>query len=240
MSVLNYGANISIYYETWGDGFPLLLFAPGGMRSAINFWKRSPWNPIEHLKSDFRVIAMDQRNAGRSSAPINRNDGWHSYTDDHLALLDHLGIKNCHLMGGCIGGPYCFGLIERAGDRISGAVIQQTIGLDNNRQAFYEMFDSWAVEILKKDKSINLSVMNQFRSNMYDGEFLFNVDSEFIANCPVPLLVLMGNDLYHPQSISRKIANLAPRAQLLEHWKEPENIVMTIKAVTDFLKNCEK
>ncbi len=60
------------------------------MRSAISFWARSPWNPIETLSDRFRVIAMDQRNAGHSTAPIHSGNGWHSYTADHIALMDHL------------------------------------------------------------------------------------------------------------------------------------------------------
>ena len=95
-----------LYYEEYGDGFPLLLFAPGGMRSAISFWARSPWNPIEALADRFRVIAMDQRNAGHSTAPIHSGNGWHSYTADHIALMDHLRIERAHVLGGCIGGPY--------------------------------------------------------------------------------------------------------------------------------------
>ena len=59
-----------LYYEETGEGFPILLFAPGGMRSAISFWAQSPWNPIEALSDHFRVIAMDQRNAGRSKVPF--------------------------------------------------------------------------------------------------------------------------------------------------------------------------
>ena len=62
---------------------------------------------------------MDQRNAGESTAPVTAGDGWHTYTEDHLALLDHLEIERAHLMGGCIGGPYCFGVIERAPGRVA-------------------------------------------------------------------------------------------------------------------------
>ena len=39
------------------------------------------------------------------------------------------------------------GLIQAAPQRIASAVIFQTIGLDNNRQAFYEMFDNWAQDL---------------------------------------------------------------------------------------------
>ena len=41
---------------------------------------------------------------GQSHAPITAQDGWDTYTGDHVALLDHLGIDRCHLYGQCIGG----------------------------------------------------------------------------------------------------------------------------------------
>ena len=84
--------DVELYYEEHGAGFPILLIAPGGMRSAATFWERTPWNPIEQLAPNYRVVAMDQRNAGRSVAPIRATDSWHVYTSDHLALLDYLGI----------------------------------------------------------------------------------------------------------------------------------------------------
>ena len=34
-----------IYYEVHGSGYPLLLFAPGGLRSQLAFWRHSPSNP---------------------------------------------------------------------------------------------------------------------------------------------------------------------------------------------------
>ncbi|MDZ7686013.1 MAG: alpha/beta hydrolase [Gammaproteobacteria bacterium] len=235
MSSFSYG-EVEIHYEISGEGFPILLFAPGGMRSAISFWDGGPWNPIDALSPHFQVIAMDQRNAGASTAPVTANDGWHSYTDDHIALLDHLGVTQCHVLGGCIGGPYCLGLMERAPDRVASAVLQQTIGFDGNREAFYEMFDGWAEKLKASREDITDEALAQFRSNMYDGDFVFAVDRDFVRECPIPMLLLMGNDLYHPQSTSREIADLAPNATLVEKWKEPEIADQTVDTVIDFLK----
>ncbi|MGH7247627.1 MAG: alpha/beta fold hydrolase, partial [Pseudomonadota bacterium] len=135
---------VSIHYEEFGAGFPILLFAPGGMRSSIEFWAKSPFDPTIEFAKDFRVIAMDQRNAGKSKAPLSRSDGWHTYTQDHIALLDHLGLKQCHLLGGCIGGSYSFGMIKAAPDRVAAAVLQNPIGLSPvNRELFFAMFDGW-------------------------------------------------------------------------------------------------
>lgn len=205
-----------IYYEEHGSGFPVLLIAPGGMKSAIPLWANAPWNPIEHLAGQFRVVAMDQRNAGRSSGPIRADHGWQTYTDDQLGLMDHLGIDRFHVAGMCIGGPYCLGLIRSAPRRIASAVLFQPIGRENNRDAFYAMFDDWAA-----GQSASEGDLAGLRENMYGGDdVLFNVDEEFLRSSQTPLCVLMGDDLYHPQSTSRMIADLAPDVTFVEHWKE--------------------
>ena len=225
---------VNIHYEIKGDGFPILLFAPGGMLSAASFWENAEWDPINTL-SHFTVIAMDQRNAGASRAPISGSDGWHSYAEDHLALLDHLNIDQTHLLGGCIGGPYCLGVIKAHRERVASAVLQQSIGSDNNRELFYAMFDNWADEIKDEHPEVKAEDWLAFRSNMYDGGFLYNVDQDFVAACSVPMLVLMGSDPYHPETISRELADLAPNATLIEEWKNPEKDG-TVAAVISFLK----
>jgi pimeloyl-ACP methyl ester carboxylesterase len=97
----------TIHYEEFGHGFPILSFAPAGSPSTVEVWSRpaAPINPTTELAADFRVIAMDRRDAGgKSRAPIAVQDGWHTYAADHIALLDHLGIDRGHLYGQCIGG----------------------------------------------------------------------------------------------------------------------------------------
>jgi pimeloyl-ACP methyl ester carboxylesterase len=229
-------AGVSLYYEEFGSGYPLLLFAPGGMRSSIEFWHRSQFDPTKEFASDFRVIAMDQRNAGHSRAPIGAEDGWHTYSRDHLTLLDHLGIRRCHIMGGCIGSSYCLKLIETAPDRVSAAVLQNPIGLHENRDAFREMFDGWAKELKRERPEMSDATSVAFRENMYSGDFVFSVSRDFVRSCTTPLIVLAGSDLYHPTPISQEIAQLAPNAELVETtWKTPEAVPETVERVRAFL-----
>lgn len=229
--------DVEIYYEEQGTGLPILLLAPGGMRSTIPSWETAmPWNLIEQLADDYRVITMDQRNAGRSSAPIQANDGWQTYTDDQLALLDHLGVDRFHVAGMCIGGPYCFSLIRRAPQRVASAVLFQTIGLTDNRQAFYTMFDAWAQELRDGGKSAPAEAWSSFREAMYGGDdLLFSVDEDFVKGCTTPLLVLMGDDEYHPQEASRRVAKLAPNATFVEHWKQEPHVRGAQTIVREFL-----
>lgn len=228
----------TIHYEEAGDpsAFPILLFAPGGMLSAAAFWERSPWNPVTELAADFRVVAMDQRNAGQSSAPVTADDGWHSYTADHLALLDHLGIDRCHVLGGCIGGPYCLGVMQAAPGRVAAAVLQQPIGLSSeNRDAFYGMFDSWADGLRAERSDVTDAALAPFRERMYGGDFVFNVSRDFVRGCDTPMLILMGDDLYHPMETSREIASLAPNAELVERWKQGDDLAAAVARVRAFL-----
>jgi pimeloyl-ACP methyl ester carboxylesterase len=178
---------------------------------------------------------MDQRNAGRSTAPIRATDGWHVYTQDQLALMDHLGVGKFHVAGMCIGGPYCMGLIEAAPARVASAVLFQTIGLSDNRQAFFDMFDSWADDLKPARDDVASEAWEPFKQSMYGGDFLLNVSRDFVAGCQTPLLVLCGKDLYHPEVTSREIAALAPNARFVEHWKEPEHQAAAKNTVLEFL-----
>jgi pimeloyl-ACP methyl ester carboxylesterase len=230
-------AGVSLYYEEYGSGYPLLLFAPGGMRSNIDFWRRSPFDPTADLAQDFRVIAMDQRNAGRSRAPISAADGWETYAADHLALLDHLGARRAHVLGGCIGSSYCLGLIKLAPERVSAAVLQNPIGLSpENRTAFYEMFDGWAADLVRTRPDLSAAAFAAFRARMYDGDFVFSVSRDFVRACHTPMLILAGDDLYHPAPIAEEIARLAPNAELLVKWKTPDAAPAAVARVRAFLK----
>src|SRR4029453_6507101 len=119
----------SIYYEEFGRGFPILTFAPAGLQSVIDVGSppAAPVNPTTEFAANFRVIAMDQRNAGgRSRAPITAQDGWHTYAADHIAVVDHLGIDRGHLYGQGIGGAFSMSLLKAQPQRIACAVIAQS------------------------------------------------------------------------------------------------------------------
>jgi pimeloyl-ACP methyl ester carboxylesterase len=244
MPVMERGG-VRIHYEVFGDGYPLVLFAPGGMQSVARMWRERPdapgvplpWiDPTSELSGDFGVIAMDQRNAGASSAPITADDGWETYTADHLALLDHLGLDRVHVMGGCIGSSYCLALCRAVPGRVSAAVIQNPIGLSrDNRADFIGMFDGWASELQARRPDVTSDALAGFRQRMFGGDFVFSVGRQFVRECPVPMLVLAGNDAFHPRSVAQEVADLAPSAELVLEWAGPEHHDATLARVRQFL-----
>lgn len=226
----------TIHYEEHGSGFPVLTLAPGGMRSAGDWWAKMPWNPVTELSRDYRVITMDQRNAGGSTAPVTGTETWATYTADQLALLDHLGIERCHVAGMCIGGSFILGLLAAAPERFERAVVLQPIGLDDNRGAFHEMFDGWVDEQLAAHPEAGPEQWAAYRAALYDSEHaLFSVPTGALAGIDTPMLVLRGNDVYHPVSASELLASSVPGARLIEQWKDGEHLPAAASAIADFL-----
>lgn len=226
----------TLHYEETGSGVPLLALAPGGMRSAASLWSRAPFDPREAFADVARVITMDQRNAGASTGPIEAHHGWHTYAGDQLALLDHLGIDHAVVLGMCIGGPFCLALMQAAPERILGGVLLQPIGLADNREAFHKMFDDWQEELAPQRPEVDAATWRAFRSNLYDGDFVFAVDREFVRSCALPMLVLRGDDLYHPAETSEDVAALAPEAELIRDWKEGDARDAAVARIRAFLE----
>src|SRR5207245_9282920 len=228
----------SIYYEEHGRGFPILTFAPAGLQSVIDVGNRpaAPVNPITEFAAGSRVIVMDQRNAGgRSRGPISAQDGWHTYRDDHIAVLDHLGIDRCDLYGQCIGGSFIMSLLKAQPQRISSAVLAQPIGrvgaMAPGRSA---RFDEWA-KTLKDHPEATKQVLDAFHQNLYGPGFLYSVDRAFVSSCRPPCLVLAGNDEAHPFAISEETAKLLPNCEFIREWKAGEPLAAAKLRIKEFL-----
>jgi len=228
----------SIYYEEYGKGFPLLTFAPAGLQSTIAAWSdpSAPLNPITDFADTFRVIVMDQRNAGgKSRAPITAQDGWHSYAADHIALLDHLRIDRCHLYGQCIGGSFIMSLLKTQPQRFPCAVIAQPIGrVGPMKPGRAPRFDVWAKELVDHPEATE-QVLDAFYQNMYAAGFLYSVDRAFVSSCRTPCLVLAGNDVAHPFPISEETAKLLPNSEFITEWKEGAPLAAAKVRIKEFM-----
>src|SRR3954468_13187008 len=141
-----------ICYEVHGSGFPVLLHAPGGLRSRAEMWGGTrPWVDWTHAlpAAGFTAIAMDQRNAGASRSAIAADHGGDTYAADHRALMDHLGFGRFHVLGGCIGGSFCLKAIEAGQGRVAAAVLQNPIGRHPEHRDYFETSHAeWSAEQL--------------------------------------------------------------------------------------------
>ena len=242
MSVYERGP-VRINYTEAGSGFPLLLIAGGGLNSTIASLA-SPFDPFPEFKGEYRCIAADLRNAngGQSTGPLEIDRPWDSFTDDHLGLMDHLGIDKFTVMGFCIGGPFIWNLLKRAPNRVVAAVLAQPSGSrPEARDLFYETnMKGWAPDFVKRHPEIGMENAEKFITRMYrnNPDFVFTVTRDFVHNCQTPVLILPDDIPAHPYAVAMEAAMLAPKAEVsIFPWKEPkERIPLAIRQIHSFLK----
>ena len=236
---------VRIHYEVAGAGFPLMLIAGGGLNSTISGLKSgSPFNPIDEFKSEYRCIAADLRNAngGNSSGPLEVDRPWDAYTDDHIGLMDHLGIDKFMVLGFCIGGPFIWNLIERAPNRVVAAVLAQPSGSrPENRDLFYDNnIKGWGPELVKRRPEVTMQTVDRFLTRMYrtNADFVFTVTRDFVRTCQTPVLILPDDIPAHPYAVAMEAAMLAPNAEVsMFPWKEPkERIPLAVRQIRSFLR----
>jgi pimeloyl-ACP methyl ester carboxylesterase len=238
--------NVRIHYEEAGSGFPLLLIAGGGLNSTIAglSGQYMAFNPITEFKGEYRTVAADLRNAvpGFSTGPLEIDRPWDAFTDDHIGLMDHLGINKFMVMGFCIGGPLVWNLLKRAGDRVVAAVLAQPSGSrPEARDMFYENnMKNWAPELIAKRPDITMETAEKFLAKMYrnNPDFVITVTRDFVRSCQTPVLILPDDIPAHPYAVAMESAMLAPKAEVSMYpWKEPkERVPLAVRQIRSFLR----
>jgi len=236
---------VRIHYKDVGQGFPLFLIPGGGLNSAPAFFtSHAAFDPFEEFSGSYRCVAPDLRNArdGLSSGPLEMGNPWDAFTDDHLRLMDHLGIDRCFVLGFCIGGPLIWNLLRRAPSRVVAAVLADPSGVDPARPDFFYPYyrTSWAPESLERRPDLTMADVETFLSRLYrsNPDFVFTVTRDFARTCQIPLLILPDDIPPHPLATAMDAALLAPNAQAsLFPWKHPpDRVPLALRHVRTFLK----
>jgi len=233
---------VRIHYQEAGSGFPLLMLPGGGLNSKISTLA-SAFDAMAAFKDAYRCITLDLRNAdgGQSSGPVEVERPWDAYADDHLGLMDHLGIERFMVLGFCIGGPFIWNLLKRAPERVVAAVIAQPSGFRPELpDLFYETNTAgWGKALRARRPEISEATVDAFLTRMYrtNADFVFTVTRDFVRECKTPVLVLPDDIPAHPYAVAVESAMLAPNAQMSMYpWKDPpERIPLAIRHMRTFL-----
>jgi pimeloyl-ACP methyl ester carboxylesterase len=236
--------NVRIHYEEVGSGFPLLLIAGGGLNGSTTAAIRggNPFNALEAFKDRFRCIYADLRNSdGQSTGPLEIDRPWDSYTDDHLGLMDHLGIDKFMVLGFCIAGPFIWNLMKRAPNRVVAAVPAQPVGFrpELPNSLYESQTTGWGAELVKRRPEITKDMTDKFLNRMFrsNPDFVFTVTRDFVKSCQTPVLVLPDDTTGHSLAVAIESAMLAPKGQLSMYpWKDtPAKIPLAVRHVRSFL-----
>jgi pimeloyl-ACP methyl ester carboxylesterase len=97
---------IATRYDVIGAGPPLLMYAPGGFNAVIETWSTqgvyAKIKLLDHLPQHFSCILFDRRECGQSGGRVEHIT-WAHYVAHGKGLLDHLGVEQAYLIGGCMG-----------------------------------------------------------------------------------------------------------------------------------------
>lgn len=244
MPVYEKGA-VRINYHESGSGVPLLVIPGGGLNSTIGGLTTShPFSAFDEFKGRFRCVVADLRNAnaGQSSGPLESDRPWDSFTDDHIGLMDHLGIEKFMVLGYCIGQPFIWNLIKRAGDRVIAAVLTQPSG--HREEVPTQFYDNnmkgWGPDFVKKRPEYTMENVSTFLKKMYlaNPDFVFTVTRDFVKACKTPILVLPDDIPPHPYKVAMEVAMLSPNSQVsLYPWKDtPDKIPLAVRHIRMFLE----
>lgn len=109
---------VDLYYETLGaaDAPPLLMIR--GLARTVRHWGAV----LDELAPSFRVIVMDNRGAGRSSAPLPPYST-RQMADDAASVLDHAGVDRAAVFGVSLGGMIAQELCLRHAPRVARLVL---------------------------------------------------------------------------------------------------------------------
>jgi pimeloyl-ACP methyl ester carboxylesterase len=113
-------AGVSIHYEIFGEGRPIVL-VHGFAASLQSNWVAPGW--IETLRPIRRVVALDCRGHGESGKPHDSAAYGNAMQDDVIRLMDHLGIDKADLFGYSMGGAISMGLMVRYPERFTSVIL---------------------------------------------------------------------------------------------------------------------
>ena len=122
---------IDTRYEVHGSGAPLLMFSPGGFDATLSKWSTlgiyAQTSLFAPLAQHYQCIVFDRRECGESGGRVEVVS-WADYAMQGLGLLDHLGIKRAHLMGGCMGCAPVVALAALHPERVASMLLYWPVG----------------------------------------------------------------------------------------------------------------
>jgi pimeloyl-ACP methyl ester carboxylesterase len=228
--------DVELYYEEYGAGPPVVLIH--GLAGDCSAWQAQ----IARLERTYRVIAFDNRGAGRSSAP-DYPYTTRLFADDTVALLDGLGVTEpAHIIGRSMGGAIAqeialgypervrsliitasFGRLDRYGyqilDNINEVVKAQGYGPAAKMQSLFFFPPSYFNTHQEQMESFEAALANTdrpIRGYVHSTHACLTHDAlDRLHRVECPTLVMAGGqDVLCARSASEEIADRVPGSEL--------------------------
>ena len=204
---------INMYYETYGEGEPLLIIHGNG-GSINNFIYQIPY-----FAKNYKVILADSRAQGKS---VDKGDSlsYEMMTDDLNALLDTLHLNNCYVIGWSDGGINGLLLAMRHPDKVKKLAVTGA-NLWPDQTAVDPFINKWAINYY--DSLRTLAITPNIKESIKLTRLLCfepHITTKQLENITCPTLVIGGDhDVILPQH-TMLIAQSIPNSYL---WLLPNS-----------------
>ena len=229
---------IRLHYEVLGRSSATPVLMIQGLGADKHGWdmQRLP------LAMQYRVIALDNRGAGRSDKPFGHYS-LEQMADDAIAVLDAVGVEKAHIVGASMGGA----ITQIIGLKYPERVMSLTLACTacRNHPWRRELLNGWAtaatengIGAMTREAARWVIGPRSFRrllpafgwlgplamgrtSHAFVAQVkaILDVDdsiSDQLVNVTAPTLVLVGNqDILTPRGDSEEIAERMPNAELV-------------------------
>jgi pimeloyl-ACP methyl ester carboxylesterase len=120
--------DITMYYETRGEGEPLLVIwgIGGEIPSLIG-------ELAERMRGNYRVIHFDNRGSGRTEKP-DMPYSIEMMADDTAGLMDAIGIRSAHILGISTGSRIALAIAARHPDKVRSLVLNVAAARSPDRE----------------------------------------------------------------------------------------------------------
>ncbi|WP_089811878.1 alpha/beta fold hydrolase [Chitinophaga sp. YR627] len=196
-----------IYYEEYGEGEPLLLLH-GALESIVHYEKQIP-----ALSKSFRVIAVDTRGHGKSTADTTRLT-YELYADDMYKLLNELKLDSVNILGWSDGGITGLILAMRHPEKVK-KLAAMGANLCPDTTALY----GWLIDTVKNQ----IKVLETQHTPVSEFAIRVNrsmleephIDPQALKAIRCPVLVMAGEHDMIKEAHTRLIAASIPGAELV-------------------------
>ena len=199
---------VSLYYETYGSGPPLLIIHGNG--GTIGSMRAQ----IDGFRGKYRVIAMDSRDHGRSgTAPSALT--FEAMADDLAALLDHERTGPAHVLGWSDGGIEALLLAQRHPTQVRKIAVMAA-NLEPSAAALNPQFISPpppAAQVKAILEGADPAAIRKYRTDQLDRDEP-HIDPKTLEAIQAPALILAGDHDIIRDEHTVEIFHHLPNSQL--------------------------
>ena len=214
--------DIDVFYETDGNGEPLLLLHGGG--GCHDDWIHAG---REQLVAEYKLIMPDARGHGRSTNP-RKTITHRQCAIDTIALLDHLGISQCNAIGISMGANILLHLGTMQADRVRAMVLvspamyfpEQARAVMRQVSVANHPEKDW--EAMRKRHHLGVEQIEalwEWQRGMKDNYGDMNFTSPLLSTITASTLIVYGDrDFLYPVEMAVEMYRAIPRSAL---WVVP-------------------